>query len=742
MFPKVSIFKSCKGSESKIWELEKSFDLIRGGSLQELTTAVKQASPNDKKEHKLLLPYMIPSVETSSTKIDDTEELKHTGILVADIDGKDNPSLTPSEMVNKIKSLESVLGYFVSPSQTGIKVFFKIPTCTKKHKGSFLAVKEILKGIGLNLDKFCSDLKRGCWISHDSDAWLTTTDWADIPEITPKKINENCTTKVKTTTQNITKDQRDIKTLLKVIPADCTRKDWLQIAGCIKGAIKGEGFELFHEWSKEGTEKYKGEDDCIECWNKAWDMSSIGAMVNIAKSYNDGKNPLQGDIDALFGVEPFAYYDQSKRVYLVLDAEGEDRIPLSKDSYRSHLKVKGYSNKLLEGMTFSEIDQIITRTETCNAISYCGSIAGKFKGVYKINGIKYLITQEPDMIEAVEGDWSNLEKIFRGILCDSEDDITAYKQLQTFYSWLQLSVKNLKEGSTVPAQALAFAGEAGCGKSTLQNHIITPILGGRSAPAGEHFTTKQSFNSSLFKCEHLRVDDEFCSQSSKDRYLVASLLKQFTVAQNNQSMKQKFADEVSVTPFWRLTISLNDDPDDLAVLPPIKDGVADKITLFRCTKNNYEFPDYIEGDFQPLEQVMKKELPHFIYFLENEYEIPASIKDPRYGVKAFQHTELLKELNDLCVEEILMELIQKHLVPVSGNGEWQGTPSDLKEELTSNDKCSVTAKELLKTPSVTGTYLKKLAKKYPDQIQLHRTSSKRIYKIQSKGMTDIIDLVS
>ena len=49
------------------------------------------------------------------------------------------------------------------------------------------------------------------------------------------------------------------------------------------------------------------------------------------------------------------------------------------------------------------------------------------------------------------------------------------------FGWLKIAHESLRTGKLRVGQALAFAGPRECGKSLLQNHIITPIVGGRSA---------------------------------------------------------------------------------------------------------------------------------------------------------------------------------------------------------------------------------------------------------------------
>ena len=50
-------------------------------------------------------------------------------------------------------------------------------------------------------------------------------------------------------------------------------------------------------------------------------------------------------------------------------------------------------------------------------------------------------------------------------------------------------------------------------------------------------------------------------------------------------------------------------------------------------------------------------LPGYLYWLENEFEIPAGLKSPKFGVKEFHHPELLEALDELSPSAHLLALI-------------------------------------------------------------------------------------
>jgi hypothetical protein len=75
-------------------------------------------------------------------------------------------------------------------------------------------------------------------------------------------------------------------------------------------------------------------------------------------------------------------------------------------------------------------------------------------------------------------------------------------------------------------------------------------------------------------------------------------------------------------PYTRCTISCNEQPDDLKILPVSVDGICDKMVTFWC-KNPGVFP-LVEQGTAFLEEV-HEEFPAFINYLLN-FEIPSELK--------------------------------------------------------------------------------------------------------------------
>ena len=90
-------------------------------------------------------------------------------------------------------------------------------------------------------------------------------------------------------------------------------------------------------------------------------------------------------------------------------------------------------------------------------------------------------------------------------------------------------------------------------------------MGGRTGRPFSYMSGKTDFNSELFGAEHLVIADENSNRDMNSRRLFGSRIKDYTV---NTSMHchGKFREALTLTPCQRLTISLNDEDDNLLIL--------------------------------------------------------------------------------------------------------------------------------------------------------------------------------
>jgi len=414
-----------------------------------------------------------------------------------------------------------------------------------------------------------------------------------------------------------------------------------------------------------------------------------------------------------------AYFDYRRNLYLVHNSRG-GWTPLNETSFKRILRSHGYRKKLGEGERVSEVEAFLLRVQTSCDVKYAGPLAGTDEGFYETNGERYLVTSSPRIIEPQPGSWPTLKQLFEGLLSDPEHD-----QLTYLYGWLKVAYETLSTRGRRPGQALCFAGPHASGKSLLQA-VITQILGGRSAKPYQYMTNLSSFNADLFEAEHLTLEDEQASTDIRTRRNFGSQIKNVTV-NAEQRCHAKNRDAVMLRPFWRLSVSLNDEPENLMVLPPMDDSLEDKIILLRGYRNPMPMPTATNEEKELFWQTLMDELPAFIHYL-TEFEIPVHLVSERFGITHFHHPDLVRELDALAPEYRLLTMIETEIL--KDRDEWSGTAEEMERELR-HDQSDVKqeAGRLLTFNTACGVYLARLSKRIPERISYKRHTHLRTWTI-------------
>lgn len=164
------------------------------------------------------------------------------------------------------------------------------------------------------------------------------------------------------------------------------------------------------------------------------------------------------------------------------------------------------------------------------------------------------------------------------------------------------------------------------------------------------------------------------SSRHEERLFFGERIKEI-VANDTARLHKKNRDAVTVSPFWRLSITLNDNPEKLRCLPPLTDDLAEKIIMLQA-----------------------KPAPETIFEGEPEH-----------------HLLLLVDKAGLFEGE-----------------RWEGDAEDLKQTLCSSDAVRGSAVRLMGGVQLAtvGIWLSHLASKFPARVQKHRTATKRGWIIQ------------
>ena len=420
-----------------------------------------------------------------------------------------------------------------------------------------------------------------------------------------------------------------------------------------------------------------------------------------------------------------SYYDRGQKEYLIQNKRGV-WLSHTESSLKRHLKAAGVSTKPAEGEALSAADHHILDTQHHRDIQYSGPLCGRQMGFYEEGQTRFLVTESFTLPEPTVGGFPNLKALIHGLL--GSDEKHGKTQMDVFLAWMQLAQVALRAGRIQASQALAIAGPPGCGKSLLQA-LITAMLGGRQAKPYRYLSGGTDFNGELFEAEHLVLEDEFMSRRISDRQQLGAGIKNICVSSRTQSCHRKGKQAVTLPAWWRLTITLNDEPEALLVLPPLDEHIADKIILLRGANFDFPMPMDSAKAHETFMATCKAEIPAFLYWLLNSFTIPEALSDRRrYGVISWHHPALKADLDSLSPEADLLALIDEVLWTVTCE-EWRGTSKELQRILFDDAQVAPQARRLLEYRNACGTYLGRLTTKPDPRVRETRAASRREYTI-------------
>lgn len=209
----------------------------------------------------------------------------------------------------------------------------------------------------------------------------------------------------------------------------------------------------------------------------------------------------------------------------------------------------------------------LTRIIEEKSVVYAGRLAGWPAGIHESNGKLFLVTETKPVPEARQGQCPNLSAIMVGLLGDH--------QYRLFKCWFRRRRESLIQQKHLEGQVVVLFGKAGCGKSFAQA-LVSAGLGGSTAKPWRHMAGKTEFNAELAAAEHLKIEDEAPHTDIHSRRAMGNAIKAMLYAQI-QNIHPKRLTAVNLEPRWTMTISINDEPENMRVLPPLDDSVSDKI---------------------------------------------------------------------------------------------------------------------------------------------------------------------
>lgn len=395
-------------------------------------------------------------------------------------------------------------------------------------------------------------------------------------------------------------------------------------------------------------------------------------------------------------------------------------IPFPESAVQTILRSAGFHGRIEDANGNTPVDYALNRLRTETDVDHAGPIAGFPPGRREMCGARFLITKGPKIPEPAPGKWDTLHAFLADLL---EDDDHARTQFETVLAWIKTGFQALTQGADSgqfqPGQVLCLAGPSGAGKSRFQM-LITEIFGGRTADPSRYLFGRTEFNLDLISSEHLAIEDTASARDWKARTEFGQSVKN-TVANAFCNLHAKGKDSLTVAPFRRISISLNSQPEDLMVLPPMVRGVSDKFILLRTA--SARIPEGME--FATWWKKVLAEVPAFLHWLR-KWKIPKALKHDRYGVQSWHHPALTAALDELNPWLRLLELIDT-VKPWEKGAPWEGTASDLEALLSS--KAPERSARILRGTMATGRDLRGINERHPLRVQSRILNGKTLWKI-------------
>lgn len=274
------------------------------------------------------------------------------------------------------------------------------------------------------------------------------------------------------------------------------------------------------------------------------------------------------------------------------------------------------------------------------------------------------------------------------------------EQWEYFMAWLQYFYQGAVVSDVQNGHSIFIAGPEGRGKTLLSNVLIGSLVGGR-VDVTSFLLGETTFNSSLFNSPLWCVDDSQPGKDPRTHAHFSAMVKKLTANQNFE-FNAKFRDAASINWRGRLVVTLNTDPESLAMLPNPEISILDKISFFQMSDREFNFPHQADA-------VIAQELPYFARWLLDWCPDPKLVVGGRYGVSGYHDDHLLLQAKMSGKANEFREVLNlwaRSYFAADSDTAWEGTST----ELLSVMKADASVSNLIGryTPVGTGRELSKL----------------------------------
>lgn len=394
------------------------------------------------------------------------------------------------------------------------------------------------------------------------------------------------------------------------------------------------------------------------------------------------------------------YYEAGKGIFWYQNEEG-DMVPRNKTDVARHLKCLGSTSFIPKGSTCSDLDERLLHLELTRSVDRVDELVYFPVGVVrntsrqKVLNVSRIRTAEPcaSMCDASlpwhSKDVAQAFPFIHGLITHLFQDVKVpgYRvgqptQIDRLLWWLSRFYRAGYTRRPASGHILFLAGGTGQGKSLLASFIIPELMGGTNSNAEDFLLGKTHFSADFTKEPVITLND--CSSANvKASLLIRDTLKR-VAADGSITRNMKNGVEGLISWYGRFIITLNPDPESMAVLPELNPSVRDKfIYLLAAPEGAKKYAAF--GELDENKARIRAELPAFARYL---LDMPLPVRgdpnyDVRFGFPAWQHPVMVERcmLDEAC-ETVLdaMDMAFSTLPPRNKKGEkmyWEGTATQL-----------------------------------------------------------------
>jgi hypothetical protein len=136
-----------------------------------------------------------------------------------------------------------------------------------------------------------------------------------------------------------------------------------------------------------------------------------------------------------------SYYDCTNKGFLVKNNRGE-WIPATEAHVKRELRKIGYRNKVQDGENISQVDDKLSEIHLERDVKFAGAVAGHKAGFIEDKSGRILVTNGPEIIAPVKGDWPTIKEYMTSLFG---------AQIDYVLGWLQVRYKAVASGDFVPS---------------------------------------------------------------------------------------------------------------------------------------------------------------------------------------------------------------------------------------------------------------------------------------------------